>query len=167
MEMLALEIRPNPTSCVLFTNFHRPPNADESFLVHFKKFLAKYSVTGLSNLIVTGDFNFPHVNWNTCCPTRSDVGTEDFLLQLNLNPTHHSTNVVSPGNILDLVPTNNESFVKEVTVHSYTFDSDHHPVTFGLNIKAKRPNNVQRRVYCYKKADHKGLKDTLQILNLY
>lgn len=116
-------------------------------------------MTGLSNLIVTGDFNFPRVNWNTSCPTRSDVGTEDFcnilnhhfLLQLNLNPTHNSTNVVSPGNILDLVLTNNESFAKEVTVHHYAFGSDHHPVTFSLNIKAERPNNVQRGVYCYKK----------------
>lgn len=75
VEMLALEIRPNPTTCVLFSTFFRPPNADESFLVHFKAFLVKYFV----NLLVTGDFNFPHVNWNTCCPTRSDVGTEGFL----------------------------------------------------------------------------------------
>ena len=79
--------------------------------------------------------------------------------------TRNSTDVASPGNILDLVLTINESFVKEVTVHPYAFDSDHHPVTLGLNIKAKRPNNVQRRVYCYKKADLKHLKETLQILN--
>ena len=38
-------------------------------------------------------------------------------------------------------------------------------MTFGLNIKAKRQNNIQRAVYSYKKADFKGLKETLQILN--
>ena len=38
-------------------------------------------------------------------------------------------------------------------------------MTFGLNIKAKRQNNIQRTVYSYKKADFKGLKETLQILN--
>ena len=74
-----------------------------------------------------------------------------FLSQLNLSPTPNSTNVAYPGNILDLFLTNNEPFAKEVTVHPYPFDSDHHPVTFDLNIKAKRPNNVQRRVYSCKK----------------
>jgi len=75
----------------LFSTFYRPPNADESFLVNFKEFLAKYSLAGLSNVTVTGDFKFPHFNWNTCCPTRSDVGTgyfcyildDHFLLKLN------------------------------------------------------------------------------------
>jgi len=70
-----------------------------------------------------------------------------------LNPTHNSANVASPENILDLVLTNNESFVEEVTVHPYAFDSDHHPVTFDLNIRAKKPSNIQSRVYSYKKAD--------------
>ncbi|PFX27691.1 RNA-directed DNA polymerase from mobile element jockey [Stylophora pistillata] len=130
--MLALEICPNPTTCVLFSTFYRPPEADESFLVHFKGFLAKYSETGLSNLIVAGDFNFPHVNWYAGCPTCSDVGTEDFcnilddyfLLQLNLNPTHNSTNVASPGNILDLVLTSNESLVKEKRSRPPWIDND-------------------------------------------
>ena len=62
-------------------------------------------MTGLSNLIVTGDFNFPHVNWNTCCPTRSDVGTEDFcnilnhhfLLQLRANVSNDQTNSQNRG----------------------------------------------------------------------
>ena len=63
----------------------------------------------------------------------------------------NSSNVVSPGSILDLAPTNNESFGKDVTAHPYAFDSDHHPVSFGLSIKAKRPNNVQGRVYCVRR----------------
>lgn len=78
----------------LFSTFYRPPNADEWFLVNFKEFLAKYSLTGSSNVIVTGDFKFPHVNCNTCSLTPSDVGTgyfcyilnDHFLLKSNLNP---------------------------------------------------------------------------------
>ena len=32
LKMIALEIRPNPTICVLFCAFYRPPDADELFL---------------------------------------------------------------------------------------------------------------------------------------
>ena len=42
------------------------------------------------------------------------------------------------------------------------FDSGHHPLTFKLHAKMRRPDNVRRRVYCYKRADFQGLKNSLQ-----
>ena len=61
-EMLALEIHPNPTCSILLAVFYRPPNAAESFLADFRYFLDKYSGTGLTNLVVVGDFNFPNID---------------------------------------------------------------------------------------------------------
>ena len=58
--------------------FYRPPNADESFLADFKYFLDKYSGTGLTNLVVVGDFNFPNIDWNLGCPTVFDPETVEF-----------------------------------------------------------------------------------------
>ena len=92
-EMLALEIYPNPTCSILLEVFYRPPNADESFLSDFRYFLDKYSGTGLTNLVVVGDFNFPNIDWNLGCPTGSDPETVEFcnilddffLLQKNLH----------------------------------------------------------------------------------
>ena len=49
LEMIALEIRPNPTICVLLSAFFRPPDADELFLSQFREFLVKHSGTRLSN----------------------------------------------------------------------------------------------------------------------
>ena len=40
LEMIALEIRPNPTICVLLSAFYRP---DQLFLSQFREFLVKYS----------------------------------------------------------------------------------------------------------------------------
>ena len=69
--------------------------------------------------------------------------------------------MASPGNTVDLVLTNNEFFVKQVSLHLYAFDSDHHPVTFGFNIETKRPNYIYRgESIVIKKADFKGLRDT-------
>ena len=170
LEMIALEIRPNPTICVLLSAFYRPPDADELFLSQFREFLVKYSRTGLSNLVVTGDFNFPHIDWNLGCPTKPHPETEDFcnmlddlfLVQKNLHATRDLRNSGPSGNILDLVLTNNDILVEDVVVHPHVFDSDHDPLTFKSHAEMRRPNNIQRKVYCYKKADFKGLQETLQ-----
>ena len=169
-EMIALEIRPNPTTCVLFCVFYKPPGTDESFLIHFRDFLVQYSRTGLTNLIVTGDFNFPNIDWNLGCSIDSNSATEDFcnilddffLIQKNLYSTRDSRNPGSRGSILDLVLTNNDFLVENVVVRPNAFDSDHHPLTFKLHARMRRPDNVRRKVYCYKRADFQGLKDMLQ-----
>jgi len=139
-------------------------------LTQFREFLDKYSGTGLSNLVVTGDFNFPHIDWNLGCPTKPDPETEDFcsilddffLVQKNLHATRDLRHPGSSGNILDLVLTNNDILVEDVVVHPHPFDSDHHPLNFKFRAEMRRPNNIQRKVYCYKKADFKGLQETLR-----
>ena len=67
VEMLALEIPPNPTTYVLFWTLYRAPNANETFVVNFKEFLVYWIFLWLQ---LPSPFN-----WNTqaCCPTRSDV----------------------------------------------------------------------------------------------
>ena len=53
---------------------------------------------------------------------------------------------ITEGNILDLVLTNNEFLVRDVSVHPNAFDFDHSPLTFTLVAKSNRPKNVQRKV---------------------
>ena len=48
------------------------------FLFQLGQFLDKFSRTGLSNLIDTGDFKYPHIDWCTGCLLRSDPSTEEF-----------------------------------------------------------------------------------------
>ncbi|XP_068684890.1 uncharacterized protein [Montipora foliosa] len=169
-EMIALEIRPNPTTNVLFCLFYKPPGTDESFLVYSRDFLVQYSRTGLANLVVTGDFNFPNIDWNLGCSPNSNPETENFcnffddffLIQENMHVTRDSSNPGSLGNILDLVLTNNDLLVEEEVVRPNAFDSGHHPLTFKLHAKMRRPDNVWRIVYCYKREDFQGLKNSLQ-----
>ena len=75
-----------------------------------------------------------------------------------MHATRDSRNPGSLGSILDLVLTNNDSLVEEMVVRPYAFDSDHHPLIFKLHAKMRRPDNVRRKVYCYKRADFQGLK---------
>ena len=120
--------------------------------------------------MVTGDFNFPNIHWNLGYSSNSrpesesfcDILDDYFLIQTIMYVTLDSRTPGSLGNILDLVLTNNDLLVEEVVVRPNAFDSDHHPLTFKLHAKMRRPDNVRRKVYCYKKADFHGLQNSLQ-----
>ena len=143
--MIALEVHPSSTTCMLLSVFYRPLDA---LLTNFRDFANKYSRIGLSNLVVTSDFNYPNIDWNFGCPVVSDPDTEEFLIsdddffliQKNLYATHDSS---FQGNILDIVQTNNDFLVEDVLVRPNAFDSDHHSLTFKLHAKKSRPNNIQ------------------------
>ena len=148
MEMLACLIYTRPAFCLLFSVVYRPPGQNLDFSAKFGAFLNNYSSTNISNLIVVGDFNFPHIDWRTSTSYVSDPDAADFccliqdhfLLQVNCNITRILANSTESGNILDLVLTNNKHLVSE---------------------KFKRQKNMNREVYCYKKADFDGLRSTL------
>ena len=103
---------------------------------------------------MTGDFNFPHIDWNIGCSAKPDPETEDFcnilddffLVQKNLHATQDLRNSGPSGNILGLVRTNNDILVEDVVVHLHAFDSDHHPLIFKFHAGMRRPNNIERKV---------------------
>lgn len=76
--------------------------------------------------MVTGDFNFPNIDWNLGYSSNSRPESESFcnilddyfLIKKNMHVTRDSRNPGSLGNILDLVLvlTNNDLFVGEVVV---------------------------------------------------
>jgi len=93
-------------------------------LDEFRGFLKKASGTGIAELIITGDFNFPCVYWSTGSPTTLNNLTETFceilddhfLTQTNPYITRPSAaDTLSSGNISDLVFTNHESLIEGTT----------------------------------------------------
>ena len=75
-----------------------------------------------------------------------------------------STTNHSSGSILDLVLTNHEALIDNVTTRPGSFDSDHIPVTFTIKSSFKRLKNVSRKVYSHGKADFHGLRTTLSCI---
>ena len=64
--------------------------------------------------------------------------------------------------ILDMVLTNNEHLISEISVHPNSFNSDHIPVSFVIKANSCQPSPVSRMVYCYKDVDFGGLQLSLQ-----
>ena len=129
----------------------------------FRNFLHKFNDIGISDLIITGDFNFPHIDWstislmylNTQVESFCDILNDFFLIQMNGFVTRPSstTGNHSYGSILDLILTNHEALIDNVTIMPGGFDSGHIPVTFTIKSSFNHLKNLSRMVYSYRKAD--------------
>ena len=122
---------------------------------------------GISNIILVGDFNMPHVQWDNY---HSTVQTEQLFLdsfsnlgfeQLIDSPTHIR------GNILDLLLTNNTRLINDTRVHHDTIvcKSDHFPISFTIKSKTKKNKAAKRELYNFKRADWASINSELHNVN--
>ena len=120
------------------------------------------------NVIITGDFNLPNINWeNHHVTPNSGYSTvaankllslvEEHGLIQNVNePTRKQGNA---NNILDLVFTNRPGLIKKLNVVDDI--SDHSTVIIDVNISPKRKHRPKRKIFIRNKADHPNIEKSL------
>ena len=109
--------------------------------VDFIRFHMKSKGDGWT-IIITGDFNFPNICWDTlsiktdshgstsCAETLLQFMESEFLTQVVEEPTRKEGEETE--NILDLIITNNTGIIKEVEINETTL-SDHDLVSVVLS----------------------------------
>ena len=121
-----------------------------------------------NNVILTGDFNAPDVNWDnpldqddltTASKRLLEVLDDNDLIQFVKEPTRRQG---TTQNILDLVLSNNKDIIGGVKVIDGI--SDHDIVLFTVKTSCQRKRNVKRKVYIKKKVDSARIKQELQTL---
>ena len=118
----------------------------------------------VKDFVLIGDFNLPKINWSNLSSMVSleqdflHVFAENSLLQRIVDPTHHR------GNTLDLLLTQSNRFVDNITVHKDNIlcKSDHYLITFDISLKCKRNKVPKRECYNYKKANSERLNTGLR-----
>ena len=110
-----LLLRKPITLCCIYI----PPCTDDLLLSeviqYFSTLINSYP---RNSLVLVGDFNLPDINWDnltassTASRTFCDFIFDNALLQVVDTSTH------SKGNILDLIITNSEYSVRDLTIHS-------------------------------------------------
>ena len=94
------------------------------------------SVTGFTHLLITGDFNYPDINWSHCSCTNHnlqlflDTIQDMYLFQHVMCPTRYRSGSVP--NILDLIFTNEEENVSNIDYLPGLGLSDHLCLQFNL-----------------------------------
>ena len=86
------------------------------------------------NYIIVGDFNFPDIRWEAGCAGAKgrkfyETVTNQFMEQHVDGETH------CKGNILDLILSNKEEMVSDVSMEGKIGGSDHEMIQFRINIK--------------------------------
>ena len=120
-------------------------------------------------IIILGDFNTPDINWDTLTGSSSqsnlfcDLVFHLNLLQLVDKPTHVQ------GNTLDLIFTNKEDLIDNVTVQpqeAFCVSSDHFMVSFNLCLPSYSSINIPHYVFDYGKYKFEELNDYLHNSNI-
>ena len=140
---------------MLIGTYYRPPNRDPDPLQQLDISLNKISSpSGLPNIVLTGDFNLPSVNWGDYSTQPNpqygqevnqellEIAKEHSLEQCNKSPTRGK-------NILDLVFTTSPQLVETMDIDDGM--SDHNIVITRINMKVKTNKNKPRTVLLFKK----------------
>ena len=132
VSMCAVKLKTNDT---LIINMYRPPDTDkhenafEEALIKLEDLLSKSET---NNIILTGDFNFPTIQWSQDDEMNITIASKNIPKQakslLNILNDFSLLQCISKPtrghNILDLVFTNNQQMINEVKITD-TIHSDH------------------------------------------
>ena len=164
---------------------YRPPNCEAAnFLPVLDKVREKLEDHKQSDIIISGDFNFPQVNWSDPDCRKISAATNDEKIQLNklLNLTDDFflqqlvTQPTRNDNILDLVFTNITDSLFDCTISKHKTLSDHNLIELKLNHNHSEPpipeictdNTTERngyKKYNFHKADYEAINRELNDIN--
>jgi len=130
--------------------------------------------TKTKHLIITGDFNYPRINWSDGTgSTNSDDSNwpedsftetlaDNFLYQLIDEPTRHRPGETS--HTLDLILTNAPHLVDPPILDPPLGKSDHLTIRFSINI-SPNANSHRAKIPLYSKGDYDKLRHDLNSVN--
>jgi len=126
--------------------------------------LSKNRGKKLPNIIIGGDFNFPDICWDTWKPTVLRTASVhkkflNFLMENSLSQLVGFITRTISNSILDLVATTSPQLIENLQGVPGTGISDHHIVSFNINIKPKTPQKTPRKIYSFHKADISALRN--------
>ena len=118
--------------------------------------------SGIKNVLLLGDFNFPNIEWASSSPNSLDSSFVDCLQDMFwLNSVRAL--YANEGAVLDLLMTTTSEFVKSIVCVHDEFLSDHLlTMKSCLSIPIKRLKSVKRVVYNYKKIDMVELRNSIR-----
>ena len=158
-EMLWLELYVQK-GVIDFLTYYRPPTTSVDSLLALYSALAVVSTS--RPIFICGDFNVPHINWQTLSPTfKSPVADtlcrvvcDNFLSQV----VHQCTR---DDHILDLLLTNNPALISSVDVIDSLPGCDHDAIQFTLLVSLPKQSATHRRLYNYKAINVNELNEVL------
>ncbi len=174
LEIIAIEFELSTSKKCLACVCYRSPSCDcGEWLELFTAFLE--TTTSYEKVLITGDFNFPDLSWNSEVLLNSpdvhpSTGSTKFkeltfdlyLHQVNMYPTRLN-------HILDLVLTSAPEYIDKLSCippSTMGIFTDHHLMFFDLQLHVKSTGCDKRTVFNFQHANWDALYETLSHLDL-
>jgi len=167
LEMVWVKILSKSNEPVYLGCCYRPPGPDANFssILHdcLSKIIGRHPNTP-PKIILTGDFNFPNILWNSSSDFPSPISGGNFIETLDCfaleQQIHDSTRYSATcNNILDLLITNYCNHLTNIKVGEPI--SDHNVILFGISINRQNNNTQFKRVLMYNKANFEQIRSEI------
>ncbi|PJE78267.1 hypothetical protein CI610_02800 [invertebrate metagenome] len=155
---LELSLAGKPT---LYGTFYRPPNAPVSCWDHIAHSIELAFNTGISNIIITGDFNANLLSDNNHSTHLRNLLTTLNLTQSVASPTFFTE---SSSSLLDIVCASDPSLVNICHVGESFLDQPlryHCPIYGSINISKPTQKCFKRSIWLYDHGDYNDYRDRL------
>ena len=147
---------------LLIGSYYRSPSSDLDHLDKLSSSLTRVSNSN-SNIWLSGDFNVPHIEWETESISPQCQNRPIHKKLLDITSSSSLTQVVNKAtrneNTLDLFFTNNPSLINRV--ETLPGMSDHDIVYVESESTPQRVAIPKRKIFLYNKADYDPLKKEL------
>ena len=163
VENIWIELAENHTR-ILFGVFYRPPSSDATYFLNIEDSIALAVDTGISDIIVTGDFNLNMLN------IRTSRKIESLCIQFSLyqsidQPTHFTENSSS---LIDIVLVSNKDHLLLSGVGDPFLNQDlrYHCPIYGI-FKFSKPKfkTFSRHVWYYEQGNFNLLRDKASLFD--
>jgi hypothetical protein len=147
---------------------YRSPSSLDANNTKLNELVASFDKIKTSYKLLLGDFNLSKICWNNysaSTPLESafvDSIQSAYLHQHILEPTRGRCG--QEPNILDLVFSNEENMISNISIESPLGKSDHSCVVFECHCFTKR-SSTKRSIYLYNKGDYSGMANELNNIN--
>ena len=167
-EYLAIKITGKGKS-LLFVSIYRSPSSSRENCEALLRLMEEINPVRVDHKIVTGDFNFPEVNWQNYMTTESENSIsfrfiekirDGFLHQHVMEATRFRGN--SATNTLDLIFTSDDSIIDNIRIDAHFGKSDHACVCFGYDLEETCTNSA-KSVPLYNKGNYDEVRRLLRI----
>jgi hypothetical protein len=163
-ESLWISITLNQKEKLLFECIYRSPNSSEENTSQLNDLLRDIANKKHQQLLITGDFNFPGINWSTNSGSNErertflDAVNDSFLHQHVDKPTHWR-----PGQnptLIDLILTSDDVSILNLT-HLSPLAKSHHACLLFDYVCIPEFKNSQCIKTCYNRGDYQSLRTYL------
>ena len=157
VESIWIEVIHNHRS-ILYGLFYRPPNANGQYFTNIEDSISLAIDTGISNIIITGDFNFNYLNAQA--RRKIDMLCTQFSLHQPIDqPTHYTEHSSS---LIDIILVSNKENLMFSGVGDPFLNQEvrYHCPVFGI-LKYVKPKTktFTRRIYSYNKGNFNLLRE--------